>query len=180
MATLHEIVVLVRSLSREAFVADQSTDFLLRRIEKVDDDQQWTFKTQTMPARSLDRLRAMATPGEQIPAALSCYEVFPLVKSAHNPWPNRISLGRARNNDIVILDASISKLHAHFVLGPAGRMTVTDAGSSNGTQVNGRRIERGQVAELGPGDTLVFGGVALRYFSPAALFDFVGELLGRP
>jgi transcriptional regulator with PAS, ATPase and Fis domain len=49
----------------------------------------------------------------------------------------------------------ISRRHAEIAL-EAGRLSVRDLGSHNGTHVNGARIER---AELRPGDVLGLGGV---------------------
>ncbi|HTU58032.1 MAG TPA: hypothetical protein VMF89_06355, partial [Polyangiales bacterium] len=40
--------------------------------------------------------------------------ILPLRKGEGRPFPERISVGRATNCDVVIRDASISKLHGHF------------------------------------------------------------------
>ncbi|MEK7704634.1 MAG: FHA domain-containing protein [Myxococcota bacterium] len=179
MTSLYEIVASVASVSRDAFAAAQAGPYLLRQLAAADDTPQWTFKTQTLPSHSVERFREIAHAGSVVPEALSGYEALAIVKSASNPWPNRISLGRARNNDIVILDPSISKLHAHFVRNEQGVMTVADVGSSNGTQVRGQPLTRGQVAELTSGDTVVFGAVSLRYYDAHGLYDYVAQFLGR-
>ena len=38
--------------------------------------------------------------------------VIPLVKAPGNPYSDRISVGRARNCDVVLRNPSVSKLHA--------------------------------------------------------------------
>jgi pSer/pThr/pTyr-binding forkhead associated (FHA) protein len=87
-------------------------------------------------------------------------------------------LGRARNNDIVLLDSSISKLHAHFAL-ESGGCALTDAGSRNGTKVNGQKLSSGKPETLRPGDALTIGRVDLLYLDAAGLYDLVSKLIQK-
>jgi hypothetical protein len=74
--------------------------------------------------------------------------VAPVLKRAGvNPYTSMITLGRARNNDVPITDISVSKLHAWIRRGDNGRFdsgdfSITDAGSRNGTFVNGLAVSR--------------------------------------
>lgn len=52
---------------------------------------------------------------------------------------NRVTVGKASENDIALDDPSVSHLHAVLEHFPAG-WCVTDLGSSNGTWLNGKRI----------------------------------------
>jgi pSer/pThr/pTyr-binding forkhead associated (FHA) protein len=70
-----------------------------------------------------------------------------------------ISLGRANTNDIIINDVRISRSHTRLECGPQG-ITLVDMGSSNGTRVNGIRVER---ATLNPGDTISLGSQQLKF-----------------
>ena len=70
-----------------------------------------------------------------------------------------VSLGRANTNDIILDDVRISRGHARLEIGPQG-ITLIDLGSSNGTRLNGVRIDR---AMLKPGDTLSLGSQQLKY-----------------
>lgn len=67
-------------------------------------------------------------------------------------------------------DAEVSGNHAEFKVGPSGKLEVTDLGSSNGTFVNGERIERGKPATVDPGGTIRFGArgpaVKVMYAAP--------------
>ena len=67
---------------------------------------------------------------------------------------DHVRLGRNAANDIVIDNSWISSFHAEFRLGKDGVIEVRDLQSSNGTTVNGTRIE---TARLSPGDTVGFG-----------------------
>lgn len=71
----------------------------------------------------------------------------------------QISLGRAMTNDIILEDSRISRSHARLECGPGG-CELIDLGSSNGTRLNGMRVER---AWLKAGDRLTLGGLELRY-----------------
>jgi len=75
-----------------------------------------------------------------------------------------LTIGRSTASDINLIDARISRTHARIECTPAG-CRVVDLGSSNGTRLNGRRI---QEADLQPGDLLTIGGSQLRYERQAA------------
>jgi S-DNA-T family DNA segregation ATPase FtsK/SpoIIIE len=62
--------------------------------------------------------------------------VFALQRGA-----NRI--GRAEGNDYRIPDSSISAVHCEVILDGTGKMYVRDLNSSNGTFIQGRRVELG-------------------------------------
>jgi pSer/pThr/pTyr-binding forkhead associated (FHA) protein len=70
-----------------------------------------------------------------------------------------VSLGRAMTNDIILNDARTSRSHARLEDGPSGRKIV-DLGSSNGTRVNGNRV---QMAHLQPGSLITLGNDQLRF-----------------
>jgi hypothetical protein len=71
----------------------------------------------------------------------------------------RINIGRTRDNDLRIVDPTVSRLHA--VVKVRGRdVTVIDANSRNGVFVNGIQL---RYAKLDDGDTLTFGAVKFRY-----------------
>lgn len=80
-----------------------------------------------------------------------------------------ITLGRAMTNDIPLGDARVSRNHARLECGSSGCMVV-DLGSSNGTRLNGNRVEK---AKLTPGDMITIGNTTLRYES-ATVSDDLG------
>ncbi|HEY0972052.1 MAG TPA: FHA domain-containing protein, partial [Gemmatimonadales bacterium] len=64
-------------------------------------------------------------------------------------------VGRALNCDIPVFDPTISRRHAEITPREDG-ITVRDSGSSNGTFVNGSRVES---ADAAAGDSVTFGKV---------------------
>ncbi|HEY4218826.1 MAG TPA: adenylate/guanylate cyclase domain-containing protein [Gemmatimonadaceae bacterium] len=67
-------------------------------------------------------------------------------------------VGRAPTSDIPVIDATISRRHAEVEVSDKG-VTVRDLGSSNGTFLNGTRVEWSAVAI---GDVITFGKVGFR------------------
>lgn len=68
-------------------------------------------------------------------------------------------VGRGDENEIVLLDPSVSRAHAIVEL-DAGEAVVRDLDSTNGTFVNGRRVS---VEPLRDGDVLQFGNTRMRF-----------------
>src|SRR5687768_6951653 len=64
-----------------------------------------------------------------------------------------LTVGRALTSDVPLLDPTVSRRHASLVADESG-IELSDLGSSNGTFVNGERVERAHVT---PGDVLTFG-----------------------
>jgi hypothetical protein len=77
---------------------------------------------------------------------------FPLARDAY-------TLGRHRNNDIVISDPKVSSFHARIDRSAEG-FTLNDLKSRNGTFLNGKRIETGV---LKTGDEVRLGTARLLY-----------------
>ena len=70
------------------------------------------------------------------------------------------TLGRHPDNSIQVLDRIVSKEHCRVTAGPTGRWLVRDAGSLNGTLVNGERIGE---ATLNNGDQIQLGNTTFRF-----------------
>ena len=79
-------------------------------------------------------------------------------------WPlrgERFVIGRSINCDIRISDsAAISRQHAVFKISQ-DQLLVEDAGSANGTFINGERLAPGQSITLQHGDTILLGDTGL-------------------
>lgn len=75
----------------------------------------------------------------------------------------RLSVGRTKENDLIIDDQSISKIHAALVLSSDNQLLVADTGSTNGTYVNGQRIAYGKGVSIKNGDKVNFGTVAVAF-----------------
>ncbi|MBA2463205.1 MAG: ATP-binding cassette domain-containing protein [Actinobacteria bacterium] len=66
----------------------------------------------------------------------------------HGATPRGLRVGRTDENDIVIDDLLVSRHHAELRETKDGDYELVDLGSTNGTYVNGRRVERAVLKEL--------------------------------
>lgn len=66
------------------------------------------------------------------------------------------TMGRAPRADFVVDAALVSRVHCRFTLSDAGDLELEDLGSTNGTFVNGRKVQK---VSLNDGDKLTVGRV---------------------
>ncbi len=71
-------------------------------------------------------------------------------------------IGRALENELVVSDLQVSRLHAEFHATPDGRFQIRDLGSHNGTYVNGQPIAKGGTVLIGPNDIVGVGHSTFR------------------
>lgn len=85
--------------------------------------------------------------------------LFRVMKRGETGFPNKITVGRSANNDVVLEHPSISKFHAFFTLNELNyNYELTDVNSMNGTKLNGSPLTSMKKREVENGDVLTFGG----------------------
>jgi hypothetical protein len=100
-------------------------------------------------------------------------EVYPLTKKPGASFPDRITIGRTTNNDVVVPDTSVSRLHAYVRRDPAG-WVVVDAGSKNGSWLRGEPLEARKDRALASRAVLRLGDVELTFYTAADLYGALG------
>ena len=75
-------------------------------------------------------------------------------------------IGREPGVDVLVEDVSVSRKHARLEPRPDGVYRLTDLGSSNGTFVNGVRLQSGPVHN---GDRVQFGNVVFLFLTGEGL-----------
>ncbi len=179
MAQLYDYVLKSRGLTRELFANEFPFPFLCAKASDGAERRQWSFKTETVSSLGFNVMEKLEEQGLSLAPEIAQYEVFPVKKLPGNPWPDRMSVGRARNSDIVLPDNSVSKLHAHFVYDDDGDLTLVDAGSRNGTFVGKTKLTAGAPEKVSSGEQITFGAIVLRYLSAEDLFELI-ERYVRP
>jgi len=148
--------------SAEQFQLDFPNYFLLRRPKTLlmsedgeDAEPAFEYRTTSLPV-----------PGD----GLNPWQwwIGSVTKRKGHPFPNRLGVGRADSCDIQLRFRFVSKLHARFHLEDGIPTSLEDAGSANGTFVNGQRISSGQSLKVRSGDRVGFGALTLELLSPAA------------
>jgi pSer/pThr/pTyr-binding forkhead associated (FHA) protein len=104
--------------------------------------------------------------------------VIPLEKRDIDSSERMIFVGRSVNNDIVLANKMVSKLHAYFCQVPgSGVMQLVDMTSTNGTFINGTRLAPSVKSSLQDEDVISFGPeTELEFFSPASFCQLLQEL----
>jgi hypothetical protein len=74
--------------------------------------------------------------------------------------PQGATMGRSRQCDVTVDDPNVSRNHAE-VRPRGGSWVLSDLGSTNGSRLNGRRVEGSEV--LKPGDEIEVGTTVLRF-----------------
>ncbi len=93
-----------------------------------------------------------------------------VTKRPGNPFAHLISVGRSANNDITVAVDSVSKVHGYFVREGKG-WSFTDHGSTNGSTMAGKELERGGKYTLHDGAVLQLGlEASLQYLTPESLY----------
>jgi hypothetical protein len=115
----------------------------------------------------LDAAEDTSSPSETLRHA-----IYPLVKGEYASGPvNSFSVGRVDGNDMIMPDYAISKQHAILEI-KRGNYTVMDGGSTNGTMVNGKRIDKKPV-NLRNDDVVGFARYEFTFLFPEALYDML-------
>jgi pSer/pThr/pTyr-binding forkhead associated (FHA) protein len=110
--------------------------------------------------------------GKDMPLEIDL-EIYPLAKKSGASFSDRITIGRTPNNDVVINDPSVSRLHA-YVKRSGDAWSVTDAGSKNGSWLRGIALEPRKESGLPPSAVLRFGEVDVTFYLSRDLIAVLG------
>jgi hypothetical protein len=100
-------------------------------------------------------------------------QVFPLAKKPGASFADRITIGRTSNNDVVIADASVSRLHA-YVRRDGNAWLIADAGSKNGSWLRGSALEPRRERPLPSRALVKLGDVELTFYEALDLYAALG------
>ena len=133
-------------------------------------------RVETISEFELNDILPPSSKGEDEPILQA--RVIPLEKREIGSSERMIFVGRAANNDIVLANKMVSKLHAYFCQVPgSGAMQLVDMTSTNGTFVNGTRLPPSVKSSLQDEDVISFGPeTKLEFLSPASFCQLLQEL----
>ena len=177
MSTTDDWRAVVTARGKEAFVAAYPHPFLLALSG---------LEAPHGPARTIrmeggaELMNAILAERRRLKAEDKDKDKGPLVlpvKKVQTTFPSMITVGRDKNNDIVVPDALVSKFHAFFRQLDDGEWGLADAGSANGTRLGDAELPpKGQPERVRSGDKIIFGGVsAFRFLESAALWAALRE-----
>jgi pSer/pThr/pTyr-binding forkhead associated (FHA) protein len=157
-----EFLIEARTSTREAFVKAHPHPFLVGVVQmSVNSATAQKTGRWDLNATVAGRLDPEDTGSGMSPT------IRPIVK-VQVTFPSMITVGRTRNNDIVLPDREISKFHAYF-REVRGAFEVSDVGSSNGTKVRGELlIPKGPAVPIQSGDRINFGHLEFQFLDAEA------------
>ncbi|MDX2093856.1 MAG: FHA domain-containing protein [Kofleriaceae bacterium] len=159
------------TLGRAEFLAAAAPAALVRIRAPEEREEEPAVSTHTIQRVDLD----LATPRGAHAQGPEELELYPLAKKAGASFPDRITIGRTSNNDIVIADHSVSRLHA-YMKQDGRHWVVADAGSKNGSSLEGEALLARKERPLGSKTRLRLGDVDLTFYLTTDLFAVLGGI----
>lgn len=106
------------------------------------------------------------------PSESLMHAIYPLVKGEFASGSISIfTIGRVDGNDMIMPDYAISKQHAILEI-KRDNYFIRDCGSTNGTMVNGKRLDKKPV-NLRDGDVVGFARYEFTFLFPESLYDML-------
>ena len=150
------------TLSFQFVVRDEAEENAISDVSlPIHDDEMQIAENETDDCdstRVFDKVSTMQTKASERQAVICVVEGVDIGKRFVFA-DNRVNIGRRENNDLVLTDGSVSRLHA-YIIKEAGNHILHDARSLNGTYLNEVQIIK-QV--LHAGDTIKVGNTVIEY-----------------
>jgi hypothetical protein len=177
--TLADYIQEFRDRGTPALTAEVTAPILIQVDEGEDEDER-AYQTAYMPNGDF-QLRGPTGPpgGERVPVdnlQPDRQKVYPIAKRAGGAFQDRVGVGRAPNVDVSVALPRLSKYHAFFTWEEDGSAYyLTDAGSKNGTQVDGKMLEVRQATPVQNGSTVELGPYRFLFFTPEGFRELVSR-----
>ena len=167
MRPLAEYVEEHKLMTQAQFEAAYPEPALLHRKDGDAELMARLFRTTAVRSRSLWNMLGMTHTPDQV--------VWRVARRQDAGAPGRISVGRTRGADVHLDFPQVSKTHAYFL--HSGRSyCLADAGATNGTFVNARRLDADVPMLLPCGATVGFGTHTFTFFTPGGFYRFLRSL----
>ena len=149
-----------RAVSAPDRLARELGTWVLVGPPPTEESDEWSYRTLST--------RTLLDAHGKVEAVLDAtFFVYPLKKARPDgPFRSTILVGRSRTNDVCIAHSSVSKLHARIRMSEQGMLFVSDAGSSNGSALDGTALAPDAERPLGNGAQVRFGACSLQAFTP--------------
>jgi hypothetical protein len=150
-------------VTRAEFVAQHPGHYFLKRprVGAKGSKQEGSFGFNTVAAKV-----------DQDPFADE-WRVVPVVKREGNPFPERLTVGRATNCDVILRMPFVSKVHAHVIHEPDGSFSIHDNNPSNRTFLKNRVLDAGATKKLAVGDAIAFGSLEFEFVDAGRFYDIL-------
>jgi len=178
MSILPELRQIACRVTRGAFERDHRGLYLLAILPTEQEDFDFNTAVDYDPIAQAEAL--LSGDAEQL---MAYNRLHRLAKTPRNPWQSKITVGRASNNDMILRHPSVSKLHAYFQHkegAPLASTRLVDAGSANGTVVNGHTALPDEPVAVASGSLIRLGDVECELLDAGQLYDTIRDLFPLP
>ncbi len=165
----------LENLTLVQFVAAYPNGFLVEKTERFfDKNVLFQFITDVVEDQHVLQQVKQGT----VRTAVLEARVIEIAKRKDFTSSDVVTIGRSPNNDIVLYNKMVSRKHAYLHLArPGESCCLVDAGSTNGTFLNGTQITSQKKYHLADTDEISIGPeTKVVYFSPQAFHTFLAEL----
>ncbi len=169
---------------RDEFVREHSHPFLVHRMQP-EPQLKSSFRTAhargPQPTPAEPHLIGELMRASSIAAAVArdpeMAVVLPVDKRAGAPFSEHLSVGRTPNTDVPVMSTGVSKFHAYFHRAEDGTgYFLTDASSTNGTYINGQRLEPKIATRIPDGAVVRFAFWHAHFYLADRFFDLLEEV----
>ena len=167
---IDELLEMTAPLSRELFSQVIDAHCLVVEIPNPDADDD----TPPFVLPHPDTLESGSGFRRSAPTSRAQFVLF-LRKVDDTTHKGMYTVGRSSDCDLTISHMSVSKQHAYFQE-QKGEFVLRDPSSTNGTFLDGRRVQPNHAAPVKSTSAIRFGDVATYFFSPGDLYDYVAVL----
>ena len=175
---LARFVADAHALDLEGFSARHGRAFLLHQGE-LDPQRKALRPQQTIILGRSEAPPPMPVAGRpELAKSMNGLMVYPIKHTGRSPFPRIVTVGRTKNNDIVLADVSISKFHAFFKE-DGQEWYLADGESRNGTFVDGQRAltsKQGKPTRVKSGARVKFGALAFLFVDAKEMLSLVQQL----
>jgi hypothetical protein len=159
MLPISPYLELASSLDRAEFITRHRGHFLLKRPSGSAQPKENDFGFATVAIQvNVDPFAAE-------------WRIVPVAKRPSNPFPERLTVGRATNCDVVLRVPFVSKVHAHLLIKYDGTMALHDNRPSNYTFHNQKKLAPDATEKLEVGDSVGFGSLEFEFVDGGRLYD---------
>ncbi len=117
-------------------------------------------------APSIDRFSSMLN---------DFFVLLPNAKTSKD-FPKKAFIGRDSRRDFFIAHSTVSNRQACILMDEGQQeWRLVDSGSTNGTQIRGKRLTAGEPTAIHDGDVITFGKVNFLFFSPRGAYRFMKQ-----
>ncbi len=168
--TIQDFVSAVKGMDRASFCTRLTNSVLVAETDK----EGFAFQDATTEMFQLGTTGSPKKPKTRLSPRLPVIELH-----KENPGTvDQFDIGRSEENDLVILDETVSARHVTLFLQHDGSVMIQDLGSTNGTMVNERLLTEDKAVELHSGDLIGIGVSKYLYFTSSGLYDAISESFG--